>query len=186
MFQRTALTVLNHLLRQERWTGDRLKPFAGRSIRLEGGPVVLNLEITGEGLLAAHDGLHPPHVRLELPADLPWKIAGGQGASVLASARITGAADLAEALGFVFRNLRWDVEDDLSQWLGDVAAHRVVRAGSAFFSWQRAVGRNISANLADYFSIEADMVVGRQSLSQFSEQVDELTKALARLERRIS
>lgn len=41
--------------------------------------------------------------------------------------RISGNADLADALGFVLRKLRWDVQQEaLSRVVGDIAAHRAI------------------------------------------------------------
>lgn len=48
----------------------------------------------------------------------------------VAAARISGSGELAECLGFVFRNLQWDIESDLSQWVGDIAARRLLAGES--------------------------------------------------------
>ena len=100
-----ALRALNHMLAQSAWARTRLQGFAGRSASLTLPPFTLNLSVAPDGCFAAAaDG--EPDVRIELPADTPFRaLRGGIGEAVKA-AQISGSADFADALGFVLRNLR--------------------------------------------------------------------------------
>ena len=45
--------------------------------------------------------------------------------------QMTGDADFAAEIAFLAKNLKWDVEEDLSKVMGDAAAHRAVGAATA-------------------------------------------------------
>lgn len=187
MLAQGTVAALNHLLSGADWARERLRPFAGQHARLVAGPVRLDLLVDGEGCFrrpeAGRD--EPPAVTIELPADAPFRFVADRN-SVFAAARLSGTADFAEALGFVFRNLRWDVEDDLARVVGDVLAHRLVRTGEAFIGWQKQAGRNLAANAAEYLSEESGMVVPRRDFAGFSGDVAKLREELEGLERRLA
>ena len=130
MLPEIGLAGLNHLHSGEDWARSHLMPFSGQTFRIEVGSVALRLAITPEGLFRKQENADiAPAVTLSLPAEVPLRLLGGldERSSVLASAHISGSADLADCLGFVFRNLRWDVESDLASLVGDMAAHRLAR-----------------------------------------------------------
>ena len=99
--------------------------------------------------------------------------------------RIEGSAELAETLGFVIRNLRWDIEEDLSRLVGDIAAHRIATGARELASWQRQATRNLAENLAEYFTQEQPLIARRDAITGFSGDVDRLRDDVARLEKRV-
>lgn len=189
MLHRTLLAALNHLLAGEEWAGKHLKPFAGQAIRLELPPLVVDLAITPEGRFASVDGDAdtPATVTLTFPADAPVRLLANLGdpAALMASAQIQGSADLADCLGFVFRNLRWDVESDLAPLVGDIAAHRLVGFGRQFIGWQQQLAGNLARNLAEYFTEERPVISGRRDVAQFLRDVDAVAASLDQVERRV-
>lgn len=187
MFARQAVAALNHLLAGEAWARDRLRHFAGQHARLAGSLLKLDLAVDGEGYFRAVEasGEQQPDVTIELPADAPFRFLADRN-SVFAAARLSGAADFAETLGFVFRNLRWDVEQDVARVVGDVLAHRLVRAGEAFFGWQKQAARNFAANTAEYLSEESEMVVPKRAATRFAADLRVLQEEVDRLEKRVA
>lgn len=188
MLARTATRILNHVLAGEGWARERLRNFGGQHLRLVGGPLALDLTVDHDGLFrpAGTPAGEPPAVTIELPGDAPFRLLNGGRESVFAAARLTGAADFAETLAFVFRNLRWDLEDDLSGLVGDIAAHRLVRSGAALLAWQRQAAANIAANAAEYLSEESQVVVPAREVAQFRDEVQALQADLDRLEQRLA
>lgn len=187
MFARQAISALNHLLSGETWARERLRAFAGQHARLQAGPVRLELLVDGEGYFRRPEAGHDvsPAVTIELPSDAPLRFVTDRN-SIFAAARISGTADFAETLGFVFRNLRWDVEEDLSKVVGDVIAYRMVRAGEALMGWQKQAARNLAANTVEYLSEESGLIVPKREAVRFAGDLAELAEALERLEKRVS
>lgn len=185
MLLEATLGFINHLLTAEEWPRDRLKPFAGQTARLELGALNLPLEISREGLFKAGGKGAPVAVCIKLPADSPLRVLTDVS-SLMAAAHISGSVDLAETLGFVFRNLRWDAESDLSLLVGDVAAHRLVKSGQQLLSWQQQKALNLAANLTEYFTEENQTIARRQDISSFCAEVEHVQETLAQLENRVA
>ena len=179
--------ALNHLLAGEDWARARLQPFAGQTVRLEAPPLALELTITADGGFAAAARDATAAVTLTLPADAPLRLLGSRmdAAALMALAHIRGPADLADSLGFVLRNLHWDVESDLAAFVGDIAAHRLTRLGRRCVDWQRELARNLAENAAEYLVEERPTLVGRRDADRFSHDVGATAARLAQLERRI-
>lgn len=186
MISSLFLSATNHLLSQAGWARQRLQPHAGRTARLALAPVAeIDLSVAADGHLAEWSGEEPPEVTLRLAvADLPRLLVDGLE-TAMRHVRIEGNAEFAEALGFVFRHLRWDAEEDLSHVFGDIAAHRLVEGGrKAAAEGKRSLER-AGGNLAEYLTEESPLLVQRKALPGFAEDVVALRDAVARLDKRI-
>ena len=193
MLTGAVLAFVNHLLAGEAWAMSRLRPFAGQTVRVRCPPFDASFRITDTGLLlrtpelepdAAGDGI-TANVTLELPPEALWRLPIDRRAA-FAAAKINGSAELAETLGFVLRNLSWDVEDDLSRIVGDIAAHRLVQGGKALSAWHSSATSNLARNFAEYFSEENPLVARKADVTAFVGEVDALMQKTAHLERRLA
>lgn len=190
MFLPLALKAINHVLAGEDWALRRLQPFAGQSLRIELGRLELPLQIGATGLLVAttsgdSSGTEPPAVTITLPADAPARLILDR-AALVGSVHISGSAELAECLSFVFKNLRWDAEHDLAQKLGDIAARRIVEGGRRFFGWQALQINNLAGNVLDFFTAEQPTLVQQDTATLFASTVAQTECAVEQLETRIA
>lgn len=179
------VACVNHLLAREDWARARLRPFASKSIHLRLAPMpTLRLHITDDGMLeAARDE----------SADLTLDIRAGSVPGLMrrdeAAVReigVDGDTELAAAVQFLFRNLRWDVEEDLSRLFGDAIAHRMAESGRHFMAWQKDGVQRLGENLSEYWREEAQFLARRQAVEGAGRDVADLRDAVARLEKRIS
>jgi len=184
MLSRLLVRLLNHLLASESWATLRLRPFAGQQLAIAGGPLPIYLQVTEHGLFGALEAVESPAVTITLPADFPARLLVDRG-SLFASARLAGSADFAETLAFVFRNLQWDAEDDLSRFVGDIAARRLVQAGKSFQAWQGQAAENALLNLAEYATEDSDWLASPREQQAFGDAVSQLRDDVARLEKRL-
>lgn len=186
MLARSAIACVNHLLNGEPWARERLLAFSGRSARLQfGSNRSLLVKISENGLLESAEDDTPADVSIGLPDDAPAR-ALIDTASLFSSATISGSADLAETLGFVFRNLRWDFEHDLSQLLGDVVARRGLQLAMRVARWQLLSARNLAFGVAEYLTEEDATIARRPDVERFCLEVDALRDDLARFEKRLT
>lgn len=185
VLDRVILLALNHLLHEETWARERLRPFAGALVLIEAGPMRLFLQISEYGHFEAGDAVSLPNVTLTLPADTPLKFAIDRQ-SVFTSAKLAGAADLAEAMAFVFRNMQWDVERDLAHWFGDIPARRLALAGARVGSQVQDGLQRLGQNIAEYATEDSLILASEREVSAFGEAVDKLRNDVSRLEKRIS
>ncbi len=180
----TLVRVLNHLIQSAPWAADRLRPFAGQQLRIEGGPLPFMLAIAADGHMASPDEDNEPAVTITLPSDFPVLLVVDRK-KILANARLSGSADFAEALAFVFRNLEWDIEADLANVVGDIAAHRLVRAGRDLHHWQVDAHQRLGENISEYLIEEKRLIATPVDIQEFSGAVATLRDDVARLEKRI-
>ncbi len=185
MIASLVVKALNHLLSAESWAQDRLRPFAGRTAQVVGGPLALSLVIEQDGLFRLGQGKAAPDVGIRLPEDFPARFLK-EGQAAFGSAHLSGSADLAETLGFVFRNLHWDAEDDLAALIGDVPARRVTRSIRQTLVSQRSRVAALTGNLSEYLAEEGDMLVLRREYEQFALETTDLTERMAALDTRFA
>lgn len=185
MFDSVFLSAANHLLAQSGWARTRLLPHAGKRARLDLAPFTVDFSVSEDGYFAAWSSAEAPDVTLSLPlGETPRALTGGVEA-MMAHVRIDGNAEFADTLGFVFRHLRWDVEDDLARVTGDIAARRIVDGGLALGRAQKRTLTNVVENLAEYLTEEQPMLTPRELASAFGGEVSAFRDAIARLEKRI-
>ncbi|MDR0702275.1 MAG: SCP2 sterol-binding domain-containing protein [Azoarcus sp.] len=169
-----CLAAFNHLLGQAGWARERLRSHAGRHASLDLAPLAVAFTIAEDGAFAASPADAAPEVTLTLPlADVLAALGGGQEA-VMAKARIAGSADLADALAFVVRHLRWDIEEDLAKFVGDIAAHRLFEAP-----------RRLASAVTVAFGEESAPLTRRVENERFARDIQALETGLSKLEEHI-
>ena len=186
-----VLAAVNHVLGQADWARERLAAFAGRNARVTMPPfdafiVVLdNGYISSPNQSATDTSEQTADVTINLPASAPLLFLQGLP-TLMRAVKLSGSVDFAEALSFVIRNLKWDVEEDLSKVVGDIAAHRLVGGAKRFASANASAAQNLAGNFAEYFTEEQPLIAQSAAIADFSREVDTLRDDVARLEKRIA
>ncbi len=182
---RLIFAALNHLLQGETWARDRLRPFAGALVLVEAGPIAFDLLIDERGFFTRGDNSKQADVTLTLPADTAVKFIVDRQ-NLFAAVKLSGSADIAESLAFVFRNLRWDVESDLAGLIGDIPAHRLTMLGAGLASHFQESAKRLTENVIEYATEDSLLLVANRDIDLFCREVDELRDDLARLEKKIA
>jgi ubiquinone biosynthesis protein UbiJ len=176
--------LLNRLLAAEPSARVRLAPFAGHTLELRAPPLpTLRLRILEGGTVEA--GGADPALSMTLKPELLAALGRGEE-HALRAVEVRGDARLAAEVLLLARHLRWDVEEDLSRLIGDVAAHRLAEAGRAFAAWHLDVAQRLVGALADYVTDEKQLLARRGELDALAESVGGLRDAIARLDKRIA
>jgi ubiquinone biosynthesis protein UbiJ len=175
---------VNHLLRGASWARDALKRHAGKTARFEIFPLAVVLTVLANGEVAAAGAGAEPAATARLGPGLLLRLAA-RDESAWREIDISGDAEFAAAIHHVARNLRWDVEEDLSRVFGDVAAHRMAETGRTFQRWGGEAAENTARAFAEYWTEEQPLIAGARDLEEFSRAIDRLRDDTARLEKRI-
>lgn len=183
-FDSAAAGFINHLLRGASWARDEFKPFAGRTARIEAVPFALTLTVVENGEITPAAAGAAANVTLRLTPGLLLRLAA-RDENAWREIDIAGDADFASAIHHVARNLRWDVEEDLSRVFGDIAAHRMAEAGRTIRRWGEQAADNTARSFAEYWTEEQPLIATRRDLDEFGRAVDQLRDDTARLEKRI-
>jgi ubiquinone biosynthesis protein UbiJ len=133
------LLLANHVLASAPVATERLKPHAGRILRVdtEGWPwpllpppPALVLRVTPAGLLeAAEDAEAPADLRLTLDSSDPLDTAKRLARHEMPAVKIEGDAAFAAEVSWLMANLRWDIAADLERFFGPMAAQGLAQAG---------------------------------------------------------
>jgi ubiquinone biosynthesis protein UbiJ len=136
-----ATLLANHVIGAEPAAMERLRPHAGRSLRLELGgwpsllppPPALTFVVTPAGLLEWCGADAPASVDLHVGLDASHPIALVAGAALgrRPKVEIAGDAAFAADVNWLAENLRWDVQDDLERLVGPGPAHEIARLARA-------------------------------------------------------
>ncbi len=177
-------TALNHLLGSAAWACERLQPHAGKTARFSSAPFRIALTILSTGKVA--------DAASDTAADVSFAITPGQAMRVLAAdaaawreVTVEGDTVLARDILYVAENLRWDVEEDLSRVVGDIASHRMTQAARGFWRWQRDAAEGFTRSAAIYWTEERPLLAAKAHVETFAHGVDALRDDAARLEKRI-
>lgn len=178
-----AADALNHVLRQNAWAAERLRPYAGRSVRLSLLPFEACFVISKcgdflpapEGTAAEASILLTPTAALRLLADQPPE----------KLVKVEGDSELATEIGKVLRQLQWEYEEDLSRLIGDIPAHQLVNLGKRVASEGKRQAESLAGMFAEYWLEEQPLIAKRRHLERFSKDVDALRDDVERLAKRL-
>ena len=183
-FSAVPVSFINHLLRGASWAREELRRFAGRTARFDTVPFAFSLTVLETGEVAAAVPGTAPAVTIQLTPGLMLRLAA-RDETAWREIEVSGDTDFAAAINHLVRNLRWDVEEDLSRVFGDIAAHRMAETGRSFRRWGEQALDNTGRSFTEYWTEEQPLIAGGRDLETFNRAVDRLRDDAARLEKRI-
>ena len=179
-----AASALNHVLRSAPLAMERLRKHAGRTAAFHVGPVTLAFTIQTTGEVAAAIPGAARDLDARLSPFLLLRLAAHEEAA-FREIEMQGDMELGQDISFLARNLTWDVEDDLSRVVGDIAAHRIVAAARGAREWGRDASLRVAQGAAEYWTEESPLIATRVKIDSFVEGVAELRDAVERLAKRV-
>jgi ubiquinone biosynthesis protein UbiJ len=125
--QNRVVLFLNHVLMQEKAAQDRLRRQKGKPVRVQWGDFHLTLAPTAAGLLERCPPDAKPELSMTLTQTSPFSLAQSVLTGQKPGVDIQGDVQLAAEVAWLVDNVRWDVEEDLSRFVGDATAHTLGR-----------------------------------------------------------
>ena len=174
---------INHVLARNSWALARLQPFAGKAARFECLPFAFTLRVRPDGQVDLASEA-TPDVTFRVSPGIALRLAARDEAA-WREVSLTGDIQFAAALDHVCRNLRWDAEEDLARFFGDVAAHRMVLAAETLQRWGAQATDNLARSFTEYWTEEQPLVASAGDVEQFNRDVDRLRDDIARFEKRL-
>lgn len=184
MLAAAFVAFANHLLESAPWARDKLSAHAGKTALFDVFPARLAVAVAADGRLQPAPPQASPAVTIRL-THLTLLEVLADGEEAWRKAEVAGDTDFAAVISQVASNLRWDVEEDLSRVVGDIAAHRVAQAGRAAAAWPKQAAVSMAENAAEYLTEEKALLVTPLQAAEFMCEVDELRDAVERLDKRI-
>ena len=183
-----ACRGINHVLGSEPWALTELARHASKTILLQLPLGNLCFEIKPDGLLTSLKEIEAPSLTLEVSAKALSDLAGSTGSlreQAFKAVKITGDADLAQLLGRLAGQLRWEYEEDLARLVGDAPANFAVRQGKKFASATRSAATDLLDNVVEYVSEEKKILLNKRDFMVRKTELSELRESVDRMEKRI-
>ena len=183
-----ACQGINHVLKSEPWASGELARHAGKTILLQLPLGNLCFEINSAGLFIHLKEIDSPSLLLEVSATALNTLAGSSGSlreQAFKAVKITGDADLAQLLGRLAGQLRWEYEEDLARLVGDVPASIAVKQGKKFVSATRSAATDLLDNVVEYISEEKKVLLNKRDFVLRKSEISELRESIDRMEKRI-
>ncbi len=183
-FRLPTSAAINHLLRRASWARERLMPHARKVARFELIPFSITLVILDSGEVAYAPADSSADAVFQLTPGIAIRMLAGH-ADAWQRAQVIGDTALARDILYLAQNLRWDAEEDLSRFIGDIAAHRVIRGANELRRWHHKTVDSFARSTAIYLTEERPLIASRDDIENYVRAVDDLRDDTARLEKRI-
>lgn len=189
MLKLAITRFLQHITSQNNWSRAHLIGFAGKVVQFDFVLVKANLLILEDGSLSMAgesyaNNNNAPDATIHVPPSLALRILANDKAAKM-HIKIDGDTHLATELSKVLQLMRWDIEEDLSKVVGDIAANKIVTASHQVFSSAKKQSLSLAEMLSEYWQEEKPMLAKKTHVEKFNTTVDSLKSDVARLEKRV-
>jgi len=183
-----ACRGINHVLGSEPWASAELAKHAGKTILLQLPLGELCFEISAAGLLGTLKEADSPSLTLEVSSKALGDLAASSSnlrEQAFKAVKITGDADLAQLIGRLAGQLRWEYEEDLARLVGDAPANFAVRQGKKLVFASRSAVSDLLDNVVEYVSEERKVLLNKRDFISHKSELNDLRESVDRLEKRV-
>lgn len=199
----SAVKFINRVLTDYPMARARLIAYAGKTVSIEiaGTTIVLRVDQEGKfemvGSGSQSSGINDSNgtpggginvlydVSFAVPLKLVPRLARGDE-TAYSEIVFSGDSEFASTLSTIARNVKWDVEQDLSHVVGDVAAHRMVGTATSLNKWQQESTARLTENIAEYLTEEKRAFITERELESLAALNETLRDGVARLDARLT
>ncbi len=98
---------------------------------------------------------------------------------------IIGNVGLAHKLQSIMKKIDVDWEEYLSQFIGDIAAHKVGNLFRGMGQFAKASAKTIGLDISEYLRYEKEALLDKSELDEFNHAVDKIRNDVERLQKRV-
>ena len=182
MIEKIKTKLINHLLNQNDWMQTKLKPYLGMVIELEIDTLSLKFTVNNEGQLIVNDTENPPDAHIQMTIKSLIQLITQKKKNGIT---VKGNLDLANDFSKVIEDLEWDMEEDLSRFIGDIPATEITKIGKKILSGTKNNVKNLAENFIEYWQEENKILSKNDDLEIFNNSVDRLEEDVDRVEAKI-
>lgn len=193
-----AESLINRALELDPEFLESLEPLSGKLVALDLSGIELtiffSLDVNGVTLYERSEagdihGTRSPDIGIRGSPAALLRMVGAMrrgDASFGEEVRLSGDIAALELFRDAFRRLDIDLEELLSRFVGDIAAHELGRTARAFLSWGENMRQTLLADTGEYLVEELKVSPPRHELDDFASEVDRLRDDVERIEKRIA
>ena len=174
--------ILNHLLSQNDWMQSKLINHKNKVIVIEISGFKLILRIDKNGLLQSLNESEKNDCIIKLTVnDFINQLINNNNGNI----SIEGDLELANQVSQVLKKIEWDVEEDLSRYIGDIPAIQTTKILKKVITSSQKNIKNITGALLEYWQEENKILTKKRNVEIFYSEVDKIFEDTERLEARI-
>ena len=175
--------IVNHVLFQNDWMKTKLKGFDGKSITINISNVIVNFIIKDGGQIFLTDNCDKPDSTIEMSfKTLISQITNKK----IADISIKGDIELAKEVANVLKKIKWDIEEDLSQVIGDVPATELTKIGRKILKETKTNLISLGEMFKEYWQEENPILAKKRHIEKFLSEVDLIVEDVDRVEATIA
>ena len=182
MIQKIKKIILDHLLSQNDWMQSKLVDHKNKIILIEISDLKLILKVDENGLLHSLNEIEKFDCIIKLTVNsLISQLINNNNSNI----SIEGDLELANQVAQVLKKIEWDIEEDLSKYIGDIPAIQTTKILKKVVArGQKNIG-NITGALLEYWQEENKILTKKINVEIFNSEVDKIVEDTERLEARI-
>ena len=182
MTQKIKKIILNHLLSQNDWMQSKLVNYKGKIVVIEISGFKLVLKVDENGLLQSINNSEKFDCFIKLTVnDFINQLINNNTGNI----SIEGDLELANEVSQVLKKIEWDVEEDLSSYIGDIPAIKTTKILKKVITSSQKNIKNITGALIEYWQEENKILTKKRNVEIFYSEVDKIVEDTERLEARI-
>ena len=182
MIQKIKKIILDHLLSQNDWMQSKLVDHKNKIILIEISDLKLILKVDENGLLHSLSEAEKFDCIIKLTVNsLISQLINNNNSNI----SIEGDLELANQVAQVLKKIEWDIEEDLSKYIGDIPAIQTTKILKKVVArGQKNIG-NITGALLEYWQEENKILTKKINVEIFNSEVDKIVEDTDRLEAKI-
>ena len=184
MLKPIATRILQHIINQNNWSREHLIPFAGKVLQFDFVLIKPSLIILEDGSLSFAGETIGADAVIHLPPSLTLRLLANDNAAKM-QIKIDGDTHLATQVSKVLQKLRWDIEDDMSHLVGDIAASKISKSSHKVLQTVKKQNIDITEMVSEYWQEEIKILAKKHQVERFITDVDVLRSDTARFEKRL-
>jgi len=183
LIQNIKKIILDHLLSQNDWMKTKLIDHKNKVVVIEISGLKLIFKIDENGLLHSVNESEKFDCIIKLTVnDFITQLTNKNNSNV----SIKGDLELANQISQVLRKIEWDIEDDLSKYIGDIPAIQTTKVLKKIITNSQKNLGNITGALLEYWQEENKILTKKRNVEIFNSEVDKIVEDTERLEAKIN
>ena len=186
---RPATAMINRQIAAKTPAREICEELDGRTfaLRVRDSAIAIYLSIVDGRFIPSSDYVDEPDVVATGSLVSLARLAGPAGESLIreGAVELTGDAIVASRFRKLLQYGQPDIEEELSAFVGDAAAHGIGEFVRGVASWSREAGETMQQNIGEYLQEESRAVPGRHEVDAFRDDVNALRDDVARFEAKL-
>ena len=168
---------------QNDWMQTKLKPYSGKVIELEIDALILKFVVGNKGQLNVGNTEASANANIQMTIKSLIQLITQKKKNGIT---VRGNLDLANDFSGVIEKLEWDMEDDLSYFIGDIPAMEITKFSKTALKNTKNNIRNLVENFIEYWQEENKILSKNDDINIFNENIDRLVEDVDRVEAKIN